>query len=406
MLCCGLLGEKLGHSYSPAIHAELGDYAYQLYEKKPEELESFLQSGCFDGLNVTIPYKKAVMPYCAELSETARRVGCVNTIVRRADGSLYADNTDVFGFERMLLSTGVDVRGKKALVFGTGGASETARDVLTTAGAHVVRISRSGEDNYQNLERHSDARVIVNTTPLGMYPKNGTTPVDLDCFPKCECVLDVVYNPARTALLLQAQERNIPCAGGLEMLVAQAVRSSECFTGKRIEDERITQITQKMARSMQNIVLIGMPGCGKSTVAALLAKRLNRELLDADAAVEKAAGCSIPQIFEQGGEAAFRAQETAALRELSMRSGCVLATGGGCVTREENYPLLHQNSVIIWLQRDLTRLSRKGRPLSQNADMAAMFAERAPLYRRFADWTVENDGTPEETVARILEVLS
>lgn len=406
MLRCGLLGGRLGHSYSPAIHHELGDYEYRLYEKTPEELPAFLTGDSFDGLNVTIPYKKTVMPYCAELSETARRVGCVNTIVRRADGTLYGDNTDVFGFAQMLASTGVSVKGKKALVFGSGGASGTACDVLRRAGAQVVRISRSGEDNYENLSRHADARILVNTTPLGMYPNNGTSPVELKDFPHCECVLDVVYNPARTALLLQAEALGIPHAGGLEMLVAQAVRSSEQFTGRSIPDVRIAEITRNMAHSMQNIVLIGMPGCGKSTIGALLAARLGRELLDADAAVEAAAGHTIPEIFREGGEAVFRAQETQALRALGARSACVIATGGGCVTRAENYPLLHQNSVIVWLQRDTARLPANGRPLSQGADLSAMYAARAPLYARFSDHTVDNNGAPEQTVEKILEVLA
>lgn len=406
MLRCGLLGGRLGHSYSVPIHAELGDYEYRLYEKKPEELHDFLTGGGFDGLNVTIPYKKDVMPYCTELSETARRVGCVNTIVRRADGTLYGDNTDVFGFTRMLRSTGVEPRGKKALVFGSGGASGTACDVLSRAGAQVVRISRSGEDNYENLSRHADARILVNTTPLGMFPNNGSAPADLRDFPQCECVLDVVYNPARTALLLQAEKLGIAHAGGLEMLVAQAVRSSEQFTGSSIPDVRITEITRRLSHSMQNIVLIGMPGCGKSTIGKALAAQLGREFLDADAAVEKAAGCSIPEIFRTGGEAAFRKLETQVLRELSKRSGCVIATGGGCVTREENYALLHQNSVIFWLRRGLSRLPSDGRPLSQGADLHAMYEVRAPLYARFADHTADNDGSVEQTLRQIMEVMA
>ena len=216
----------------------------------------------------------------------------------------------------------------------------------------------------------------------------------------------MVYNPARTALLLEAERRGIPHAGGLEMLVAQAARSSELFTGRAVPDGRIAEITKKIALSMQNIVLIGMPGCGKSTVGRLLAEQLGRELLDADAAVEAAAGCTIPEIFAQGGEAAFRRMETQALEALGKRSGCVIATGGGCVTRAENYPLLHQNSVIVWLQRDTARLPSKGRPLSQNADLAAMYAVRAPLYARFSDYSADNNGSPEKTVRHIMEVLS
>lgn len=406
MLRCGLLGGKLGHSYSPAIHAMLGDYAYRLYEKTPDEVEAFLTGGDFDGLNVTIPYKKTVMPFCAELSETARRVGCVNTIVRRADGTLYGDNTDVFGFSQMVLHSGVPVQGRKALVFGSGGASGTACDVLRRMGAEVVQISRSGEENYENLERHADAELLVNATPLGMYPDNGTAPVALERFPNCALVLDVVYNPARTALLLDAERLGIPNKGGLEMLVAQAARSSELFTGKAVPDGKLAEIMKKTALSMQNIVLIGMPGCGKSTIGRMLAEKLGRELLDADAAVEAAAGCTIPEIFARGGEEAFRQLETQVLAALGKRSGCVIATGGGCVTRAENYPLLHQNGAIVWLRRDAGRLPTNGRPLSQNADLAAMYAVRAPLYARFGDYSADNNGRPEETVRKILEVLT
>jgi shikimate dehydrogenase len=268
-----------------------------------------------------------------------------------------------------------------------------------------VTISRSGENNYENLDRHADARLLVNTTPVGMYPKNGVSPVDLAAFPKLACVLDVVYNPARTALLLQAEKLRIPHAGGLTMLVAQAKRSSEIFLGNTLPDGEIARITKKLASSMQNIVLVGMPGCGKSTVGALLAERLGRPLLEADAELVKTAGMSIPAIFENESEPGFRRRETATLSELGKKSGAVISTGGGCVTRADNYPLLHQNGTIIWLRRDLDKLAREGRPLSLGADLAAMYAVREPLYARFADFTVDNTGTPEETVDAILEVL-
>ena len=255
MLRCGLLGGKLGHSYSPAIHHELGDYAYRLYEKTPEELPAFLTGGSFDGLNVTIPYKKAVMPYCAALSETAQRVGCVNTLVRRADGTLYGDNTDVFGFERMLRATGVCPEEKKALVFGSGGASATAQYVLRQMGAReIVVVSRHGEDNYENLDRHTDAEIAVNTTPVGMYPNTGASPVDLSRFPKLEAALDVVYNPARTEFLLQAEQLGLKRENGLLMLAAQAKKSCEDFIGESVEDERIGEITKTLAARMQNII--------------------------------------------------------------------------------------------------------------------------------------------------------
>ena len=380
MMRCGLLGEKLGHSYSPAIHAQLADYTYGLYEVAPEDLPAFLTGGDFDALNVTIPYKKAVIPYCAELSPIAQKLGSVNVLVRRADGTLYGDNADAFGFEYLVRRSGIDVAGQKALVLGNGGASATIQAVLEQLGAHVTVISRHGPDNYDNLDRHADARVIVNTTPVGMYPNTGRAAVDLRQFPQC--------------------------AGGLYMLVAQAKRSCEVFTDTVIDDAEILRIHRLLRQEMENIVLIGMPGSGKSTIAALLAEWLHRPVLDSDAQVVETAGMSIPDIFAAGGEDAFRARETAALAELGKRSGAVLATGGGSICREENYPLLHQNGTIFWLQRDLARLPKDGRPISQRSDLAALYAQRAPLYARFADAVIDNNGTPEETVRKILEVLA
>ena len=406
MLRCGLLGRTLGHSYSPAIHAELGDYEYKLYEKEPQELAAFLQSGEFDALNVTIPYKKDVMAYCAALSPAARRIGSVNTLVRRKDGTLYGDNTDADGFAYMVKTSGVGVAGKKALVFGSGGASVTACDVLKTLGAaSVTVISRSGPDNYENLDRHADAEILVNTTPVGMYPKNGASPVDLTEFPNCCGVFDVVYNPARTALLLQAEKLGVRHAGGLPMLVAQARRASELFTGSQIADAEIVRIERKLAREMQNIVLVGMPGCGKSVVGAALAKRLGRPLLDSDALVTQTAQTPIPEFFRMQGEGAFRALETQALRELGKRSGAVIATGGGSVLREENYDLLHQNGVIVWLRRELSALPIDGRPVSQSVALDELYRTREPRYRRFADCIVDNCGSVDDAVNKIMEAL-
>ncbi len=406
MLKCGLLGEKLGHSYSPQIHGLLAGYEYKLYEKSREELEGFLRGGDWDGLNVTIPYKKAVVPFCAELSPMAARLGSVNTLVRRPDGSLFGDNTDAYGFERLVLGSGVDVKGKKALVLGSGGASVTVRAVLEKLGAAPVTvISRSGEDNYENLSRHADAAVIANTTPLGMYPNNGAAAVDLRAFPRCEAVFDVVYNPARTALLLQAEELGIPHAGGLTMLVAQAKRSSELFTGGSIDDGEIARIVDILRREEQNIILVGMPGCGKSTVARLLEVKLGRSVFEADELVEKAEGRSIPAIFAAEGEDYFRARETEVLADLGKRSGAVISTGGGCVTRPENYPLLHQNGRIVWLRRELDRLPKDGRPISLKNDLRELFEKRKACYARFADLTVDNNGSVWETVEQIIQAL-
>ena len=406
MMRCGLLGEKLGHSYSPAIHAQLADYTYGLYEVAPEDLPAFLTGGDFDALNVTIPYKKAVIPYCAELSPIAQKLGSVNVLVRRADGTLYGDNADAFGFEYLVRHSGIDVAGQKALVLGNGGASATIQAVLGNGSRRApLTVIRHGLDA-DNLDRRFRRAVIVNTTPVGMYPNTGRAAVDLRQFPQCAGVLDIVYNPARTALLLQAESLCIPCAGGLCMLVAQAKRSCEVFTDTVIDDAEILRIHRLLRQEMENIVLIGMPGSGKSTIAALLAERLHRPVLDSDAQVVETAGMSIPDIFAAGGEDAFRARETAALAELGKRSGAVLATGGGSICREENYPLLHQNGTIFWLRRDLALLPKDGRPISQRSDLAALYAQRAPLYARFADAVSDNNGTPEETVRKILEVLA
>lgn len=406
MLKCGLLGQKLGHSYSPAIHGMLADYDYQLFEREPEQLEDFLKNGPWDGINVTIPYKKAVLPYCAQLSETARRIGSVNTIVRRPDGSLYGDNTDAYGFESLIRKNGIDVRGRKALVLGSGGASVMAVAVLKLLGAESVTvISRGGEDNYDNLERHAGAQIIANTTPVGMYPNNGQAAVDLTCFPRCEGVLDVVYNPARTALLLQAEKLGIPRAGGLYMLVAQAKRSSELFTGQTIPDSEIDRIEAVLSGQMKNIVLVGMPSSGKSTLAAALGETLGRSVYEADALIAQEAGMDIPAIFAQYGEEHFRALETEILSRLGKLSGAILSTGGGCVTREENYDLLHQNGSIIWLQRSIDKLDKTGRPISLKNDLNELYQKREPMYRRFADATVDNNGSVAATLEQILEVL-
>ena len=406
MLRCGLLGETLGHSYSPMIHHQLGDYDYRLFEIPRDALDAFLESGDWDGLNVTIPYKKAVVPYCGALSEAAAKLQSVNTLVRRPDGTLYGDNTDLYGFLYMMRRSGIQPAGKKALVLGSGGASVTVKAALEQLGASVTVISRSGPDNYANLDRHADARIIANTTPVGMYPHNGAAAVDLRQFPHCEGVLDIVYNPARTALLLQAEELGIPCAGGLSMLVAQARRSSELFTGAVMDDGVLERVERSVQGRLRTIVLIGMPGSGKTTIAAALSRTLGREAVEADDLISQKAGMSIPEIFAQSGEEGFRALETEVLAEQGKRSGIILSTGGGCVTRPENYPLLHQNGVIFCLTRALSKLPTDGRPISQSTDLAQLYARREPLYRRFADVMVSNDGAPEDTLHTIMEVLS
>ena len=402
---CGLLGRKLGHSYSPQIHAFLGDYSYDLFEKEPDQIQDFLKNGDFTGINVTIPYKKDVIPYLDEISDVARKMGAVNTIVRRPDGSLFGHNTDYFGFASMVKRSGLEVAGKKVLVLGSGGASNTVTAVLKELGSTVIVVSRSGENNYANLHLHRDASVIVNTTPVGMYPHTGVSPVDLKQFPHLEGVLDVVYNPARTQFLLDAETLGLPCCNGLWMLVAQAKEAAEYFTGIPISDSVIETIYRKLSQQMQNIVLIGMPGCGKSTVAELLAKELKRNLLDADAEIIRLAGKCIPDIFSQDGEEVFRSWETQALDALGKGSGAIIATGGGCVTRPQNYPLLHQNGRIFWLQRPLNVLPTEGRPLSQANALSDLYAVRKPMYESFADHIIDNSGDIRDTVSAIITCL-
>ena len=395
---CGLLGRKLGHSYSPAIHALLGDYEYRLFEKEPEELEFFLRHGDWDGLNVTMPYKQAVMPYLDTLTPVAEKICAVNTIIRK-DGRLIGSNTDHRGFQTMVQKSGLSPAGKKCLVLGSGGASKVVQSVLTSMDAQTVVISRTGENNYNNISRHRDAAIIVNATPVGMYPNTGVSPVDLTQFPHLEGVLDMIYNPARTQLLMDAERRGIVAMNGLWMLISQAIEASSLMTGIPISEVKAEDVYRILRRQMENIILIGMPGCGKSTVGRLIAEEMGKTFVDTDAEIEKTAKKSIPRIFAEDGEAVFRALETQVLAELGKQSGLMIATGGGCVTQEGNYPLLHQNGTILWLQRDTDKLPLKGRPLSVN--LKEMLRLRQPMYERFADGIIDNNGLPQETVAKI-----
>ena len=398
----GLLGRKLDHSYSPQLHNMLSDYEYKLYEVEPEDLDTFMEATRLSGMNVTIPYKKSVMKYCVELSDAARKMGCCNTLVKMADG-WHGDNTDYYGFCAMVKNRGIDFDERKVLVLGSGGASNTVCRASEDLGAReIVVISRSGDNNYSNLDKHADADIIVNATPVGMFPYNGQCMLELKQFPKLEGAVDLIYNPERTALLLQAEELGIKHTDGLYMLVAQAKKAAEIFAGKLIPESENERINAILRAQMNNIVLIGMPGCGKSSVGKLLAQKTGRRFIDADQAIVESAGVTIPEIFKQDGEAGFRKIETKVMEELGKLSGVIIATGGGCVTRPENYPLIHQNGVIFWLQRDISKLPTNGRPISQANPLEKLYADRKDKYAAFADVIVDNNGALEATVDAII----
>ena len=400
----GLIGEKLEHSYSKLIHEKLGHYSYELIPLAPEELKPFLKEGDWNGLNVTIPYKQTVLPYCDELSEQAAQIGSVNTLVRRADGSIFADNTDHDGFRALAGEAGIDFRGGKVLVLGSGGTSLTACTVIKEEGGRPVVISRSGDDHYENLHRHRDADLIVNTTPVGMYPNTEAQPVDLENFPRCRGVLDVIYNPFSTRLILQAKALGIPCGGGLTMLAAQAKRAAELFTGLSLPDGLIRGIRDDLINDLSNLVIIGMPGCGKTTVGKQLAAELGMDFADTDEEVEAASGLSIPDIFEQMGEDVFRKMEAEQTQKLGRENRLVIATGGGVVKDPLNYGRLKQNGILILLERDPQLLSLKGRPLSKDREeVMELYRERIGLYEAFADLRIMSNCSIEEVVKHIRE---
>ena len=403
---CGLLGEHLGHSFSPQIHAQIADYGYDLVELPQEQVGDFVRNGGYDAFNVTIPYKQTVIPFMDTVSPEAERIGAVNTVVRHPDGTVHGYNTDYFGFSYMIDRLGLDVKGKKALVFGSGGASLTACAVLRDRQVRELVVIGIEDNNPETLAKHGDTEIVVNATPVGMYPKNGSTPVSLSLFPNCIAVLDVIYNPARTALLLEAEARKIPHINGLYMLVAQAVKAFEFFTGDPSEEGIIDVITAQIEAQTKNVILIGMPGCGKSTVGRLLAEKMNRPFHDADDAFTDMHGMTPAKAIESLGEDRFRQMEHEVLCELGKQSGTVIACGGGVVTREYNYAPLHQNGVILYLKRELSRLATNGRPLSQKTSPEALFLARKAGYEAFADLQIQSTEIPEQTVAAMLEAWS
>lgn len=403
----GLIGEHLGHSYSREIHDEIAGYQYELQELRPEEVGPFLVARSFRAINVTIPYKETVIPYMDEISATARAIGAVNTIVN-VDGRLIGHNTDFAGMRAMILRAGVVVEGAKVLILGTGGTSKTARAVCESLKARqIVTVSRRAQDGavtYEDAYRdHSDAQVIVNATPVGMFPRDEGTPIDISRFPALRGAVDAVYHPLRTNFVLDARERGIPACGGLYMLAAQAVFASALFQGKELPSALIDKAFRLVERKKENLVLIGMPTSGKTTVGKLLAERAGKAFVDTDELITNRIGCPIAQFIPRQGEARFRAIEREVICAASQRDGCVIATGGGAVLDPANVRALRHNGVIYFLDRSLENLvAAPDRPLSSDPEkLWAMFAARRPLYLKAADAVVNAD----QMLSRVVEAI-
>lgn len=388
----GVLGEKLSHSFSPLIYKQLGIHDYTIFEVPPHELESFVCSGNFAGLNVTIPYKKAVVPFCDTLSDTARALGNVNTLRFDPSGRIHGDNTDYAGFVYMARRAGIAFAGKKVIVLGTGGASVTAAYAAKDRGAReVVMVSRAGPDNYDNIHLHSDADIVINGTPVGMYPKNDGLPIDPHLFPALTGAIDLVYNPLRSCFVLEAAECGAAWTGGLSMLAGQGRAAAELFLSRTIPESETERVYTTLLQTVENIVLIGMPGSGKSAVGQAIAERLGRHFQDTDELIAKQTGRHPAQIIERDGEEAFRTIEAAALQDAARQSGLVIATGGGAVLNPDNRMALRQTGRLYWLDRPLDQLDTVDRPLSR--DLPELFARRAPIYEAAADARI--DASPD-----------
>ena len=408
-LTYGCIGEHLPHSFSREIHEQIGGYAYELKELTPEELPAFMTARAFRGINVTIPYKQAVIPFLDEIDDTARAIGAVNTVVNR-NGKLYGYNTDLDGLTRLIRRAGLDLTGKKVLIPGTGGTSRTASFAAEKLGAReILRVSRTGKEGsltYEDaLRNHTDAEIILNTTPCGMFPEPDAQPLPLEPFSRLQGVADVIYNPLRSRLVLDARSRGIPAEGGLYMLVAQAVRASEHFLDTSYPDNLADRIYDRVLRKKENIVLIGMPGSGKSVIGRILAEKTGNLLADTDDLIVRKAGKSIPDIFREDGESVFRDLESAVIRELSKQGGQIISTGGGAVLRPENVTVLRQNGRLFWLNRSPEDLvPTEDRPLADTqAKMKQLYLEREPVYRAAADEIIPVTGTPQQTAGRILD---
>ena len=407
----GLIGAKLGHSYSKIIHEQLAGYQYELIPLPTEaEARAFMERRAFTAINVTIPYQQLVIPYCDEIDPKAKAIGAVNTIVNRG-GKLYGYNTDYAGFAYLARAHNIDFTGKTVLILGTGGTHSTVEAVCRDGGAGTIlsasRTGKFGALTYNEAMRRRDVQIIVNTTPCGMYPNVGQCLLDPTAFPALEALLDVIYNPFRTELLLRAEEHGITAAGGFEMLVAQAVYAAQHFTGRfYATDSVIPTASRRLRRQLANVSLIGMPGCGKSTIGSALAKQLGKTFVDLDEEIERRTGNNIPDIFAREGEEAFRRYEAETLADVAKHTGQIIACGGGVIKNPANVRALRQNGSVLWVQRPLGKLATGGRPLSQGgAALKQLQAERTPLYQAAADAVLDNSSTLAAAVQGAVQLL-
>lgn len=401
-----LIGKTLKHSYSKPIHALLGDYQYDLCELEQGELEQFVKEKKYKGFNITIPYKKDIIPFLDDISEKARLIDAVNTVIYK-DNKTYGFNTDFDGMIYALNRANILVEGKIVLIMGTGGTSLTSKAVCEYLGAkEILFLSRNGEINYDNyMDKVGNIEVLINATPVGMFPNNYDCKVNLDYFTSLKAVVDAIYNPALTYLLYQAKKKNLLYTNGLPMLVAQAKYAMELFLDKKVSDSVIEPIINKLAKDSKNIVLIGMPSSGKSSIGKILAKELNREFIDTDLIIEQKENKTIPDIFAESGEEYFRKVEKSVLREKGKLSRTIISTGGGIVKNEENYFPLKQNGVIVYIKRDIDKLISDNRPLSKDKEsIKRLFEERKDSYNQFADFTVENNGDINFAVKKVIEL--
>ena len=404
---CALIGEKLSHSYSRLIHKKFGMYSYDLVELPPDNLKEFVEHGGYDAFNVTIPYKSAIIPYIDKVETLAMQIGAINTVCRLG-GKTYGYNTDILGMAYMLKRAGIALGGKNVMIFGSGGTGKTAEMLAKKNGAaSITVVSRSGSVNYKNFYELQQTQIIINTTPVGMYPYSDISLADLSKFRNLEAVADVIYNPMRTRLMLQARELNLKYAGGLYMLVAQAKYSMDIFVKNRHPDEIIEQVYKYLLSRIINIVLVGMPGSGKTSIGKAVARRERRRYVDSDAEIVASEGRAITEIFAEKGEEYFRKKEKQTLFLLGSQNGMVISTGGGAVLDRENYYSLKANGRIYYLEREITDLATRGRPLSTGTEaLKKLLEQREPLYKAFADVTVENDGDFFSCVDKILEDIA